>query len=97
MPFLINLINKNIEEKNRQVYNLAVWVLTNLCRGKPVPSYESVKDAIPVFAAIIQEETLNIEALADALWGLVYFSEIGQFENDLWKTKIFPRLIKNLE
>jgi len=95
LPFLINLISK-IPSTSRQVFSLAVWVLSNLCRGTPRPPYESVKDALPVFATIIQE-TQNQEALTDALWGIFYFSENAEFKNDVLQTNILPTLIKYLE
>jgi len=50
-----------------------VWALSNLCRGKPQPSLDLVKPAIPHLAAIVNSKTQS--ALTDACWALSYLSD----------------------
>ncbi|KAJ1639777.1 importin alpha [Pavlovales sp. CCMP2436] len=51
-----------------------VWVLSNLCRGKPAPSLALVGPAIPAIAQVIMSAT-DEETLSDALWALSYLTD----------------------
>ncbi len=51
----------------------AAWVVANLCRGKPKPSYRLVRPALPVLARCIY--SADEEVLTDACWALAYLSE----------------------
>jgi len=51
----------------------ATWTLSNLCRGKPQPSWESVQAALPVLAQLIFSN--DDEVLADGCWALSYLSD----------------------
>lgn len=46
---LLNLYNR-ITKKNFDIMKVLAWVLSNLCRGKPLPKLEKVRNAIPVFS-----------------------------------------------
>lgn len=74
---------------------LATWVMTNLCRGSPAPTFEYVKATVGKYAELIHSE--DEETLIDVLWGLSYLSnacnEQIQFVSD---SGILPRLMKLL-
>lgn len=49
------------------------WTVSNLCRGKPLPDFDYVKDAVPVMAHLIHHP--DIEVLTDACWAISYLSD----------------------
>lgn len=51
----------------------ATWTLSNLCRGKPPPKFESVRHALPVLAHLLYMQ--DQEILTDACWALSYLSD----------------------
>ena len=51
----------------------ATWTLSNFCRGKPVPDFGKVRDALPTLAALIYAQDKDV--LTDALWALSYLSD----------------------
>ena len=50
------------------------WTLSNLCRGKPIPDFRYVADAIHTLAHIL-EISDEPEILVDACWALSYLSD----------------------
>ena len=52
----------------------AMWMLSNLCRGKPSPPFELVQSAVPIVAHLVHF-TQDEHVLADACWTLSYLSE----------------------
>ena len=52
----------------------AAWALSNLCRGKPAPSYNMVKRAIPTMIKVIVENDKE-EIITDVCWALSYLSD----------------------
>eukprot|EP01061_Rhynchopus_euleeides_P047014 TRINITY_DN9206_c0_g1_i1.p2 TRINITY_DN9206_c0_g1~~TRINITY_DN9206_c0_g1_i1.p2 ORF type:complete len:602 (+),score=272.76 TRINITY_DN9206_c0_g1_i1:266-1807(+) len=51
----------------------ATWTLSNLLRGKPIPSMEAVEQAIPLLAQLITYNDKDV--VTDALWALSYASD----------------------
>ncbi|EGG14258.1 putative importin subunit alpha B [Cavenderia fasciculata] len=70
-PLLTQLMSPN-PPKLSMIRN-ATWTLSNFCRGKPAPSFELVKIALPVLAQLIYH--LDEEVLIDACWALSYLSD----------------------
>ena len=52
------------------------WVLSNLCRGKPLPKYEGIKEIIPVLARMAVSADLGSEELSDVMWAVCNHSEV---------------------
>ena len=51
----------------------AIWTVSNLCRGKPAPSFSLVSPAIPVLALCLSSK--DDEILIDVCWSLAYLSD----------------------
>mmetsp|Transcript_18497 Transcript_18497/g.27755 ORF Transcript_18497/g.27755 Transcript_18497/m.27755 type:complete len:546 (+) Transcript_18497:133-1770(+) len=51
----------------------ATWTLSNFCRGKPQPSFERVRIALPTLAELICYH--DEEVLTDSCWALSYLSD----------------------
>ncbi len=51
----------------------ATWTLSNFCRGKPQPQFESVRQCLPTLASLIFNS--DEEVLTDACWALSYLSD----------------------
>eukprot|EP00494_Astrolonche_serrata_P013961 UN14088 len=50
-----------------------MWTISNLCRGKPQPSFNLISSAIPVIASLLTVD--DDEVLTDACWALSYLSD----------------------
>lgn len=51
------------------------WTLSNLCRGVPLPKYDTIKDAITQLCLIVKSSFLDKESLIDSLWAISYGCE----------------------
>lgn len=51
----------------------ATWTLSNFCRGKPQPSFELTKPALPALQRLMHSN--DEEVLTDACWALSYLSD----------------------
>ena len=52
----------------------ASWTLANLCRGKPNPPFDLVKEALPALGKILLERDSE-EIITDILWAFSYVSD----------------------
>ena len=73
-PLLTNL-DKELNSPNSRIQLIrnATWALSNLCRGRPVPSWNEVVVALPFIARLIQ--LTDQDALSDACWCVSYLSD----------------------
>ena len=93
LPLLIKCLQSSI--KHSMIKN-ASWTISNLCRGKPGPLYEMVRDAMPVLAEVVKNHH-DAEILSDALWALSHLSEGSEEKVDfLISTGVVPRIIQLL-
>jgi importin subunit alpha-1 len=60
------------ESKLSMIRN-ATWALSNLCRGKPQPTFEAIAPAVGVLARVLSSK--DTEVLTDACWALSYISD----------------------
>jgi importin subunit alpha-1 len=90
---LIKLIE---EAKKKETIKHGIWTLSNLCRGRPLPKFDLVKDSIPVFAQVLKTSTES-EVLTDAAWAMSYLSDGDNDRIDLViQTGVIPKLIELL-
>ncbi|OMJ83499.1 hypothetical protein SteCoe_15530 [Stentor coeruleus] len=93
LPLLIKCLKSST--KHSMIKN-ASWTISNLCRGKPAPMYEMVKDAMPVLAEVVKSQH-DSEILSDSLWALSHLSEGSEEKVDyLISTGIIERVIQLL-
>ena len=71
----------------------ASWTLANLCRGKPNPPFEIIKDALPALGKILLEFDQE-EIITDILWAFSYVSDGSDKRmHHITDTGILPRLV----
>ena len=67
------------EMKKPGLIRNGVWLLSNLCRSKPEPAYEQIREALPALQFMIQ--TSDLEVLTDCCWTLSYWTDCAQNPN----------------
>lgn len=73
----------------------ATWTLSNLCRGKPPPSFQAIAPALPLVARLIFSQ--DIETVTDACWALSYISDGPNERIDaVLAAGVAPRLVELL-
>mmetsp|Transcript_21806 Transcript_21806/g.49600 ORF Transcript_21806/g.49600 Transcript_21806/m.49600 type:complete len:574 (-) Transcript_21806:603-2324(-) len=67
------LLQQLQENSKLSMLRNATWTLSNFCRGKPQPQFETVRAALPTLASLIF--STDEEVLTDACWALSYLSD----------------------
>lgn len=94
LPVLLKLLGTT---NNLAILKNGSWVLSNLIRGKPQPSFERIKEAIPVLCKIIKEND-DKELLSDCCWALANLGESDVNKAEvLIANGILPRLVQLLK
>jgi importin subunit alpha-6/7 len=75
---LCSVLSKSPPPKSSLVRN-AVWLISNLCRGKPEPSFDDVKGFLQIFPQILLSK--DREVLSDCLWALSYLADDNSANN----------------
>ncbi|PPD86868.1 hypothetical protein GOBAR_DD16179 [Gossypium barbadense] len=70
---LVPLLAQFNEHAKLSMLRNATWTLSNFCRGKPQPSFEQTKPALPALERLIHSN--DEEVLTDACWALSYLSD----------------------
>ncbi|GAB4841067.1 hypothetical protein Ancab_021812 [Ancistrocladus abbreviatus] len=70
---LMPLLAQFNEHAKLSMLRNATWTLSNFCRGKPQPSFEQTKPALPTLERLIHSN--DEEILTDACWALSYLSD----------------------
>ena len=74
----------------------ASWTLANLCRGKPNPPFDLIKEALPALGKILLEHDSE-EIITDILWAFSYVSDGSDGKmHYITQTGILPRLVEML-
>jgi hypothetical protein len=83
--------------ENTALLRNVTWTLSNLCRGKPEPDFELLKDAVDVLGQLIKD-CEDEETVIDALWALSYISDGEEDRIEaVMNANVVPQLINNLE
>ncbi|CAD8065921.1 unnamed protein product [Paramecium sonneborni] len=83
--------------QNKNTIKHCTWSLSNLCRGKPIPEFKYVKNALPVFCKVIIDDT-DPEVLTDACWALSYLSDGDNSRlQTVIDSQVVPTLIRLLD
>lgn len=70
MTPLLEIISK---DSSQQMLRNVAWTISNLCRGKPIPKFELVKDCIPAVVHLIHHQ--NIDVLIEACWTISFLTD----------------------
>lgn len=70
---LMPLLAQFNENAKLSMLRNATWTLSNFCRGKPQPSFDQTRPALPTLAQLIFSN--DEEILTDACWALSYLSD----------------------
>lgn len=73
LPALLSVGQGFNEHSRLSTIRNATWTLSNLCRGKPAPSFEVVKPALPLLSRLLFSQ--DPETVTDACWALSYISD----------------------
>ncbi|KAI7727860.1 hypothetical protein M8C21_031372, partial [Ambrosia artemisiifolia] len=88
------LAQLNAQSKLSMLRN-ATWTLSNFCRGKPQPSFDQTRPALPALQQLIHSN--DEEVLTDACWALSYLSDgTNDKIQAVIEANVCPRLIELL-
>lgn len=73
LPALMQVSQSFNESSRLSTIRNVTWTLSNLCRGKPAPDFETVRPALPLLARLLFSQ--DIETVTDACWALSYISD----------------------
>lgn len=95
LPVLLQLSESFDGTSRLSTVRNVTWTLSNLCRGKPSPDFDSVKAALPLLARLTH--TQDLETVTDAVWALSYLSD-GPNDRiqSVLNTGVGPRLVELL-
>ena len=72
----MELLLKNISQPaSLSLLRNATWTLSNFCRGKPQPSMEVLRPALPALAYLISSQVEDKDTMKDAAWAISYVSD----------------------
>lgn len=92
---LIPLLAQLNEHAKLSMLRNATWTLSNFCRGKPQPSFDQTRPALPALERLINSN--DEEVLTDACWALSYLSDgTNDKIQAVIESGVCPRLVELL-
>ncbi|MFS7996245.1 putative importin-alpha, importin-beta-binding domain, armadillo-like helical [Helianthus anomalus] len=92
---LSSLLAQLNEHSKLSMLRNATWTLSNFCRGKPQPSFDQTRPALPALQQLIHSN--DEEVLTDACWALSYLSDgTNDKIQAVIEANVCPRLIELL-
>ncbi|CAN8248073.1 unnamed protein product [Cochlearia groenlandica] len=92
---MMPLLSQFNEHTKLSMLRNATWTLSNFCRGKPQPSFEQTKPALPILERLLQ--STDEEVLTDACWALSYLSDNANDKVEaVIAAGVVPRLVELL-
>lgn len=83
---------------NMSLLNNMVWVISNLCRGKPPADLESVGAFITPLVQIIYNNEVTEDVKVDAVWALAYLSDgCNDRIQKVMESNVTPKLVEFLQ
>lgn len=73
LPALLRIANTFDETTRISLIRNTTWTISNLCRGKPIPDFALVRDALPLLSKLLW--STDAETVTDACWALSYLSD----------------------
>lgn len=73
LEILINLI---LRSSNLRIWKIGSWLVSNLCKGRPLVKFELIKPAIFFFAEILKRIDNEIETFIEILNAFTFLSGI---------------------
>jgi hypothetical protein len=73
LPALIDAGHTFTEHSRLSTIRNATWSLSNLCRGKPAPDFNLIRQALPLLARLLNSQ--DPDTVTDACWALSYISD----------------------
>eukprot|EP00391_Amoebophrya_sp_Ameob2_P007437 CAMPEP_0178987538 /NCGR_PEP_ID=MMETSP0795-20121207/3318_1 /TAXON_ID=88552 /ORGANISM="Amoebophrya sp., Strain Ameob2" /LENGTH=707 /DNA_ID=CAMNT_0020678727 /DNA_START=125 /DNA_END=2245 /DNA_ORIENTATION=- len=69
------------DKEKTDVLRNVMWLMSNLCRGKPAPPFSVVLPAFDVFAEVVGRN-LDRDMSVDSMWGLSYLTQTSNEQED---------------
>ena len=73
----------------------ATWALANMFKGKPAPSADVLKPAIPELARLATDE--HDQTAANAIWALSFYTDGGEHVEDILEQNMLPGVVRLLD
>ncbi len=70
LPPILKII---IDNPKSSILRNAVWTISNLCRGKPIPDFHLISPSLTILAHLLFNN--DEEVLTDACWAISYISD----------------------
>lgn len=95
---LLTILHSEVNSANPRISLVrnATWTLSNLCRGKPSPTWDQVAPSLPLLVMLLQAS--DDEILTDACWSFSYLSDgVSDSIKGIVDSSALPKLIVLLQ